>query len=153
MAREGAGQVILNSSAWKILLAQKAEEVDQLFSSGTLKQWAEDDFYRRSVKDLETRKGVYSELLISGDRYYETVRLYVDKFTGALFSSEGDARDAVFQLMRGGMSAVDAVLQIMGDKRVSHLAQIKRTVQFLRDLDPNLSPAEIMSMTHEAVHA
>ena len=153
MAREGAGQVILNSSAWKILLAQKAEEVDQLFSSGTLKQWAEDDFYRRSVKDLETRKGVYSELLISGDRYYETVRLYVDKFTGALFSSEGDARDAVFQLMRGGMSAVDSVLQIMGDKRVSHLAQIKRTVQFLRDLDPNLSPSEIMSMTHEAIHA
>ena len=153
MAKEGAGQVILNSSAWKILLAQKPEEVDQLFSTGTLKQWADDDFYRRSVKDVETRKGVYSELLISGDRYYETVRLYVDKFTAALYSSEGDERDAVFQLMRSGMSAVDAVLQVMGDKRLSHLAQIKRTVQFLKDLDPDLSPSDIISMTHEAVYA
>ena len=77
----------------------------------------------------------------------------MDKFTAALYSSEGDERDAVFQLMRSGMSAVDAVLQVMGDKRLSHLAQIKRTVQFLKDLDPDLSPSDIISMTHEAVYA
>jgi conjugal transfer ATP-binding protein TraC len=52
-----------------------------------------------------------------GDKIYESVRLYVPEFTGALFSSEGAERDTVFKLMNDGMSAVDAVRLVIANQK------------------------------------
>jgi conjugal transfer ATP-binding protein TraC len=97
------------------------------------------------VGSVETRKGIYSEILVVGRRYYEVARLYVDKFTATMFSSEGDARDLVFELMEQGIPAVDAVHQAMGDKTHSRKQLLELTFNQLRYEDPSLTKADLMS--------
>jgi conjugal transfer ATP-binding protein TraC len=101
------------------------------------------------VESIETRKGVFSEILFVGDRYYEAARLYVDRFTSTLFSSEGDARDAVFELMQQGISAVDAVYQVMGDKKRSRLQFLKTAIDQLFFEDAQLTKAELLNSVNE----
>lgn len=149
LSETSTGQIILNQSAWKLILAQKSEEVKKLFEENILTGFAQDQFFRRMVESIETRKGIFSEILFVGDRYYETARLYVDRFTSTLFSSEGDARDAVFDLMQQGVSAVDAVYQIMGDKKRSRLQYLKTAIDQLLFEDAHLTKAELRNNVNE----
>lgn len=150
MAGNPAGQVILSQSAWKLIMAQEAEEVDKIVKEGILTQFANDPYFNKLIKDIETRKGVYSEILILGNNTYEAVRLYVDRFTSSLFSSEGDDRDAVFSLMDMGMSAVDAVNKIIGDTTKRRKAWITSFVDQLRNSD-GLSEAQILEEVRESL--
>jgi conjugal transfer ATP-binding protein TraC len=144
-AKSPAGQVILNQSAWKLILAQEQAEVEKLFSEKVLANFADDPFFNRLVGSVETRKGVFSEILFVGRRYYEVARLYVDKFTATMFSSEGDARDLVFELMEQGIPAVDAVHQAMGDKAHSRKQLLKLAFSQLKFEDPTLTKADLMA--------
>ena len=149
LSETSTGRIILNQSAWKLILAQKSEEVKKLFEHNILTGFAHDPFFRRMVESIETRKGVFSEILFVGDRYYEAARLYVDRFTSTLFSSEGDARDAVFELMQQGISAVDAVYQVMGDKKRSRLQFLKTAIDQLFFEDAQLTKAELLNSVNE----
>ncbi|OYU42755.1 MAG: hypothetical protein CFE44_22235 [Burkholderiales bacterium PBB4] len=144
-AKSPAGQVILNQSAWKLILAQEQAEVEKLFSEKVLANFSDDPFFNRLVGSVETRKGVFSEILFVGRRYYEVARLYVDKFTATMFSSEGDARDLVFELMEQGIPAVDAVHQVMGDKSHSRKQLLQLTFSQLQFEDPSLTKADLMA--------
>ncbi|VVE56419.1 type-IV secretion system protein TraC [Pandoraea aquatica] len=112
-----AGSVILRQSAWKVIMAQESEEIDAVVEQKVMTAFANDPYFNRLLRSVESKKGLWSEMLIMGEETYEVCRLYVDKFTGALFSSEGDAKDAVFELMEQGMNVLDAVAQVMGDTR------------------------------------
>ena len=149
-----AGQIILTQSPWKIMLSQKAEEVDKVIENRILTQYADDPFFSKMMKSLITDKKVnkFSELLIIGERFYETGRLYVDPMTANLFSSEGDARSAVFEMMQQGIEPLVAIRRIMNDQSVSvkkwvhdFAEQINRSygtssseiVEILKDLEPS----------------
>lgn len=150
MADNPAGQVILSQSAWKWVMAQDTEEVDKVVARGILTQFAGDPFFNKLIKDITTRKGVFSEILIMGDNTFEAVRLYVDRFTSSLFSSEGDDRDGVFALMDQGMSAVEAVYQIIGDSSKRRKDWIASFVNKLRVTD-GLSKSQILEEVRESL--
>ena len=150
MADNSAGQVILSQSAWKCVMAQESEEIDKVVTRGIMTKFAGDPFFNKLIKDITTRKGVYSEILIMGDNTYEAVRLYVDRFTSSLFSSEGDDRDGVFALMEIGMSAVEAVYKIIGDSSKRRKNWIASFVNQLRVSD-GLSEAQILEEVRESL--
>ncbi len=151
LAETSTGRVILNQSAWKLILAQKSEEVTKLFNENILTAFASDPYFKKLTESIETRKGVFSEILFIGDRYYEAARLYVDKFTSTLFSSEGDARDAVFDLMQQGVGAVDAVYQVMNDKKRSRKQFLQTVIDQLFYEDPQLSKNELLGSVRELI--
>lgn len=151
LAETSTGRVILNQSAWKLILAQKSEEVTKLFNENILTAFAGDPYFKKLTESIETRKGIFSEILFIGDRYYEAARLYVDKFTSTLFSSEGDARDAVFDLMQQGVGAVDAVYQVMNDKKRSRKQFLQTVIDQLFYEDPQLTKTELMGSVRELI--
>jgi conjugal transfer ATP-binding protein TraC len=151
LAESSAGRIILNQSAWKLVLAQRAEEVERIFQEKVMTAFADDPFFKRLVESIETRKGQFSEILFVGERYYECARLYVDRFTSTLYSSEGDARDEVFNLMDQGMGAVEAVNKVLGDKRSDRMSLLKMVVEQLRFNEPLLTDAELLASVGSAL--
>ena len=83
-------------------------------------------------------------MLIMGEKTYEVARLYVDKFTATLFSSEGDDKDVVFKLMEEGMDVLDAVAKVMGDTKARRTEWMKKALNLWTDHD-GLSPREIIN--------
>ena len=127
-----SGKVILNMSPWKMILAQEQEEYDQLLREEILTTFVKDPYFSKLLKSIETKKGIFSEIMMLTPSNYEVVRLYVDQFTSAMYSSEGDARDVVFDLMDQGMKPVDAIYQIMNDQRDARM-------RFTRDYVDHMS--------------
>jgi|GEM_PF-1966751 len=117
LSGNACGEVILGQSQWKLIMKQKPEVIDKNLKSGAISRFASDPYFVKSLKDIESSRGKYSEILIVGDKIYESVRLYVPEFTGALFSSEGAERDTVFNLMNDGMSTVDAVRLVIANQK------------------------------------
>lgn len=111
LAESRTGKVVLAQSQWKLILEQKGGEIEKLIKAEELPEYTTDPYFCKLLRGVKSRKGVCSEVLITGGGGYELVRLYVDAFTVALFSTDED-RDQVFQLMQGGMGAVEAILQV-----------------------------------------
>lgn len=143
LSKMAAGSVIVNQSPWKLILAQEGEEIDKVFKEEVLTTFASDPYFNKLIRSVQTVKGKFSEILILAPRSYEVVRLYVDRFTSTLFSSEGAARSEVFRLMEEGMSAVDAVHLVMGDQKGKRTRFLQDVVDQLRRFD-GLSPTEII---------
>jgi conjugal transfer ATP-binding protein TraC len=130
-----AGAVILRQSAWKVIMAQKSEEIDAVIDKKVMTAFADDAYFNKLLRSVESRKGFWSESLIMSEKTYEVVRLYVDKFTATLFSSEGDERDVVMRLMDEGMDVLDAVRKVMGDKKARRAEWFKKILAMCRDHD------------------
>lgn len=137
-----AGSVIMKQSAWKLILGQTRGEVEELFKKELLPEFASDEYFKNLLRSITTVKGVFSEILFIGENYYECARLYVDRFTSALFSTEGDARDEVFAAMDRGVNVIDAINQLIGDKQARNESFIRETLKLL--LQDGLTKAEIL---------
>ena len=144
------GPVILNQSPWKFILAQTAEEIGNLIEKKILTAFAGDPYFHKLIRSVETRKNVFAEILIISPHAYEVVRLYVDRFTTALFSSEGAARDEVFKKMEMGIGAIDAVQEVLGERKESRHQHIKLFIDQLKRFD-GLSSAEILAEIEEGL--
>jgi conjugal transfer ATP-binding protein TraC len=145
-----AGPVILNQSPWKLILGQFPEEIDEVIDKKILTAFKDDPYFHKAIRSVRTEKGVFSEILVMSSTSYEVVRLYVDKFTATLFSSEDNARDEVFAMMEGGMSASDAVNKLLGDNRDSRQKHIKVFLDQLHRYH-DLTPGEIVNEIKEAM--
>lgn len=145
-----AGKMILNLSAWKFILGQTKEEIGAAFATEALSSFEGDEYFKRLIYGVKTQKGVFSEILIINEDGYQVVRLYVPLFMATLFSSEGEARDQVFQLMNQGMDAVDAVRKVMGDEKTSRTTFIARFLAHLLN-NENLTPSQIRAEVNEAL--
>lgn len=143
-----AGAVILRQSAWKVIMAQEAEEIDAVIEKKVMTAFADDPYFDRLLRSVESKKGFWSEMLIMGEKTYEVSRLYVDKFTGTLFSSEGDDKDVVFKLMEDGMDVLDAVAKVMGDTKARRTEWMKKFLKVCTDHD-GLTPKEIINELRE----
>jgi conjugal transfer ATP-binding protein TraC len=150
LAKHPAGVTIINQSAWKLILAQVHEEVEEVLAKKVLSAFAEDPYFCKLLRSVETRKGQFSEVLVLGTKSFEVVRLYVDRFTATLFSSEGDARDAVFEMMEQGVGAVQAVQSVMGDTKSARETWLKSVVEQMKNHD-GLTPSEILAEVAEAL--
>lgn len=126
-----AGATILNQSAWRLILQQPPEEIDKVLDKKLISSFKDDPYFGRLIKSVRSKKGVFSEILIIGRNSYEVVRLYVDKWTATLFSSEGEARDLIFQWIEQGMSPIDAVNRLLNDKQAACSKWVKSFVEQL----------------------
>jgi conjugal transfer ATP-binding protein TraC len=145
-----AGKVIWNMSAWKLILQQTPEEIATVLRNEILSSFITDPYFERLLRSIETRKGEFSEVLILGERSYEAVRLYTDRFLLTLFGSEGDARDLVFELMAQGMPALAAVQRVLGDEKTKRKTWIREFLQQLKRSD-GLSNSEISRELNEGL--
>ena len=145
-----AGSVILNQSAWKIVLAQVPEEIDKVLDQKVISAFNSDPYFGKLLRSVETRKGEFSEMLIFGLKTYELVRLYVDKVTGALFSTEDKDRDPVFDLMDKGVPALEAVKTVLGDSKAARATWLKSVIEQLRGHD-GLNRQEILAEIGEVL--
>lgn len=152
LSRYEAGKVILRMSAWKMIMAQKAEELDTVISEKVMTAFSDDPYFGRLLRSVETLKGFWSETLIMGDKTYEVGRLYVDKFTQTLFSSEGDDRDEVFRLMRQGMDAREATIRVMGDRDARRREWMKEAVSLWKSHD-GLTNRQVMAEIKELIES
>jgi conjugal transfer ATP-binding protein TraC len=150
LSGNATGEVILSQSTWKLVMEQEPEEVDKIVAEGVMTKFAGDPYFNKLIKDLKTKKGEYSEILICGENTYEVVRLYVDRFTGALFSTEGADRNVVFELMRSGIPAVDAVNMVLNDEQGKRSRWLKDIVDQLRA--ERLSDTEIRQELEEILN-
>lgn len=151
LAGNPTGDVILSQSTWKLVMEQETEEIDKIIAEGVMTKFAGDAFFNKLIKDVKTLKGVYSEILICGESSYEVVRLYVDRFTEALYSTDGEDRDSVFKLMREGVPAIDAVNMVIGESKSKRSKWLKDIVSQLRKFD-NLTDAEIRGEIDEVLN-
>lgn len=133
LSETSAGSTILNQSAWRLILQQPPEEIDQVLDKKLISSFNSDPYFGRLIKSVRSNKGVYSEIMIIGRNGYEVVRLYVDKWTATLYSSEGDARDLVFEWIEQGISPVDAINRLLNDKAEMSSKWIKSFVAQLQD--------------------
>lgn len=149
MAEMSAGRVMMNMSAWMIVLAQKEEETNKALADGLLARYAKDNFFVRALADVTTRKGVFSEAMIIGEQGYEVVRLYLDRTKATLYSSERGDRDAIFDLVEKGVPALEAVRRLQGDRSVRRRDWLRSIVAQL-STDEGLTPREIAAELLEA---
>ena len=150
LAGNATGEVILSQSTWKLVMEQEPEEIDKIVAEGVMTRFAGDPYFNKLIKDVKTRKGEYSEILVCGENTYEVVRLYVDRFTTALFSTEGADRNVVFELMRNGVPAVDAINMVLDDEQGKRTRWLKDIVGQLRA--ERLSDAEIRRKIEEVLN-
>lgn len=120
------GRFIYSQSAWRLILSQKKEEIDKLFDEKLLTQYSEDPYFQKLISSIKTIKPVFSEILIIGENSYDAVRLYVDKFTSALFNSEQAQRDAFFDRYNT-LSSSDSVIDII-DGFIEDKTRIQKNV-------------------------
>lgn len=150
LLESAVGRVILGQSHWKLVMQMEAEDTSRMLNNGGLTKFANDPYFHKCIKDVRTVRGKYSEILICGESTYETVRLYVDRFTGTLFSSEGEARTGVFELMRRGMRAVEAVKYLIGEQDSERKTWLKSIVSQLRQ--ENLTDEQIRRELDEVLN-
>ena len=101
------GQAIVNNSAHQIILRQKPEIIDMLAEQ---KKISFSEGLRNYLKSIRTIKGKYGEFYLrSGGGSGGIGRLFVDDFTYALFTSDGEKVQYINDLVSQGYSLVEAV--------------------------------------------
>ena len=106
-----AARAAWENSDWVIFLAQKDESVELLKQE---KRIHCDAGMERALKSLTTADGRYAELVLHGPDGWRVLRLVLDAWSVALFSSRGPAFAAVEKLKAEGLSTLEAIDRIAG---------------------------------------
>ena len=97
---------IVNNSPWKFMLAQEREAVDKLKEMKAY-DGTEQDY--DLMKSVHTVKGQYSEILVRYGESREVVKLFVDKQTQLVYSTDADDRTLVNSFKAKGFSIKDSL--------------------------------------------
>ena len=104
----------LENSDWMCLLAQKNSSIQSLESSGKIQM---DSFKKNVLESVGTRHGEYSEVFISDAQGgYAVGRLYLDPFSGLLYSTKADEYSKIKSLKEKGLSLVQAIETVLEEK-------------------------------------
>ena len=101
-----AARAAWENSDWVIFLAQKDESVELLKQE---KRIHCDPGMERALKSLTTADGRFAELVLHGPDGWRVLRLVLDPWSVALFSSRGPAFAAVERLKAQGLSTAEAI--------------------------------------------
>ena len=99
------------NSSWRVFLSQAADSIDLLAEDKKV-----DAGMVEALKTLRTASGRYSELLLSGGGA-GALRLILDPWSAALYSSKGEDAAAIRRLLAEGRTlaeAIDAVASATG---------------------------------------
>jgi len=101
-----SGRAIADNSAFKFILRQTAETIEQVEKNGYL---ALGDYGYYQLKTVHSVPGKYSEIMIYVNQSIGIARLVVDRFSQVLFSTSGTERSEVMKALEDGMSPVEAI--------------------------------------------
>ncbi len=102
-----SGRAIADNSAFKFILRQTAESIDQVEKNGYL---AIGDYGFYQLKTVHSVPGKYSEVMVyTGSQGMGVSRLIVDRFSQVLFSTSGTERTEVINAIEAGVGPVKAI--------------------------------------------
>lgn len=104
--KSDSGRAIAANSAFKLILKQSAEAVEQVKKDGHL---ALGDYGFYLLNTIHSIPGKYSEVMFYTEQGTGVARLVVDRFSQVLFSTSGTERTEVIANMESGMNPVQAV--------------------------------------------
>lgn len=111
--QSAAGVAIVNNSAWKIMLRQEPETIEKLRDQKAF-DGTELDF--KLLKSVRTVKGQFSEMFIRLGGSREIVRLFVDKRSQLVFSTDPKDKSAIKAYRDQGFSLPDAIENVFLDR-------------------------------------
>ena len=100
------------NSAYKIILRQEPDALNQLGASGRLDM---DEYTLKLLKSLKTTKD-YAECVIKSGQGVSLHRIIFDPYSLILYSSKGSEFEAVKQLQAKGISLQNAIEQIANER-------------------------------------
>lgn len=109
-----AAKAAFDNADWQIILAHKAEAIDQLILNKRLNI---DPYTEKLVRSLNTIKSEYSEILIRSSHVTFLGRLALDPFSDTFFSTTGEDFAALRALEAQGHTLVSAIELRMKQKR------------------------------------
>lgn len=104
--RSDSGRAIAANSAFKFILKQTAESIEQVKKEGHL---ALGDYGFYLLQTVHSIPGKYSEVMFYTEQGMGVARLVVDRFSQVLFSTSGAERTEVIANIERGMNPVEAV--------------------------------------------
>lgn len=111
--QSSAAEAALNNSEWLLLLNQKKESITMLGKEGKLSL---DPYQERMLRDVHSRRGVYSEVFVSYTNGSGVGRLFVDGFSKVLFSSKAEDFEDVKKYEAQGYDLPTAVQKVAEDR-------------------------------------
>lgn len=104
--KSDSGRAIAANSAFKLILKQTAESIEQVKKEGHL-ALGEYGFYL--LNTVHSIPGKYSEVMFYTEQGTGVARLVVDRFSQVLFSTSGTERTEVIANIESGMEPVEAI--------------------------------------------
>jgi len=108
--RSPTGRAIADNSAYKFILRQNAESIDQVERDGYL---ALGDYGYYLMRTVHTVPGKYAEVMVYSNQGMGVSRLVVDRFSQVLFSTSGPERDVVIRAMDNGVPPLRAIQEFI----------------------------------------
>jgi len=108
--RSQSGRAIADNSAFKFILKQTAESIDQVEKDGHL---AIGDYGFYLLRTVHTIAGKYAEIMVYSNQGMGISRLVVDRFSQVLFSTSGAERTEVINAIESGVSPLQAIEQFI----------------------------------------
>lgn len=102
-----AAQATVDNSDWVVILSQKAEAIDNLMKDNRL---SVSDYLRQQLSSLKKHDNAFSEMAIrNADGGWAFMRLVLDPYSIAVYSSQGETVERIKRLEAEGYSLEDAI--------------------------------------------
>jgi conjugal transfer ATP-binding protein TraC len=108
-----ASRAAYNNADWKIFLRQDEKNFQQLIDSEKI---SFSPYMQKLIKSLRKENGMYAEMIISSPRGEHLLRHIPDDFSLAMASTNAKDYTRLEQLMKGGMTTIQAIDQLLKDK-------------------------------------
>lgn len=106
----------LNNADWVFMLRQKKESIQRFEKDGKISM---DPWKKRTLFDLTTKHGVFSEVFVNYPGGEGVGRLFVDPFTSLLYSSKDDDFQSIKAKEAQGLSTAEAITAVLKDRGIS----------------------------------
>ena len=107
-----AGEAAFTNSAWKLILAQDRQAIEDLVCKKRLGEIGEQ---KGLFESIHTEKGNYSEVAIVKDGNIVVGRLLLDPYAGALYSTTAEEYAALNAKRASGMPLEQALKSLIGE--------------------------------------
>ncbi len=103
-------QAAFDNSDWLVLLEQKASSIEQLKKSGRIGEMT--PYMEKVLKSIHTQKGKYAEAFIYGPDGYVVGRLFLDKYSQLLYTTDASEFSIIQELVDKGVPLKDALARL-----------------------------------------
>jgi conjugal transfer ATP-binding protein TraC len=113
--RNEASEAAINNADFVFMLRQKKESIERIGKEGKIHM---DAWKKRTLLDLTTKGGVYSEIYVSSPIGEGVGRLFVDPYTSLLYSSKDEDYQAITSYETQGYETAEAIEMVLRDRGV-----------------------------------